>query len=253
MSTFYPRDLSRSGQMEKDLGISTTEFLATICEMILRDAPLIPPMGLTSMGGPLNLIAGDWNPITLRAAVGVKSLLKRSDWALVNAFLKAYSEFNKECYSKELVLNYNGRRELKNFLFVKMEGMELPNLPEFDQTELESYICSRNGAAYSEINLSSLFTTLSPSIRSETFSSLRALKDRIETGAGECIDVLDSSLPSNMMRNASSVTSLNFFSQNLMRGDSQGLLSATSSNFMDFSALDTLASVSTYVKDSLLG
>lgn len=246
MHTFSPRDLSQAGQMEKDSGLSPTEFLAVICVMIMKEHSLIPPVVLASVGGSLNMSNITWDADILR----VKSLLRRSDWALANSFLKAYSDTNREYYSRDLLSGYKARRNLKEYFKIKVGGLELPQLPELDELELESYLRSRSEAPYSETNLVGLFTTLSPSIHSETLSSFRALKDRIETGAVECMNaVADANLPSSMMRHTASARSLDIFAKNSTRGDSQSLLSATSSSNMQFSALDALASVSACVRN----
>lgn len=95
-----------------------------------------------------------------------------------------------------------------------MKGLELPQLPELDQLELESYLRNRTVAPYSETNLVGLFTTLSPFIYSETLSPFRALKDRIGTGAVECMNALeDAILPSKMMKQIALATSLGIYTE----------------------------------------
>jgi hypothetical protein len=250
--TFSSRDLAQAGQMEKDSGISPTEFLAVICEMIIKEHSLIPLVVLASVGGALNILPSTWEADILQAKSGVKSLLRRSDWALADSFLKAYSDTNRKYYPRDLLSGYKARWHLKEYFRIKVEGVELPHLPDLDQLELESYIRSRSAAPYSETNLVGLFTTLSPSIHSKTLSSFQALKGRIETGAVECMNALaDVNLPSSMMRHTASATSLGIFARNSTRGDSYSLLSATSSSIMEFSALDALASVSACVRDGL--
>lgn len=79
MHTFSSRDLSQTGQTEKDSGMSPTEFLAVVCEMIIKEQPLIPPIVFASGDGVRDSPSNFWEADILRAKSGLDSLLRRSD------------------------------------------------------------------------------------------------------------------------------------------------------------------------------
>lgn len=244
--TGYP---SEGNRIETDIGISPTEFFAVICTMIMSVAPKISSAEIKLLFGPMGPAFDHMTDIPPRALSGTKSLLGRSDWDLASAFLKAYSRLNRECPSgttpEEVIWNCVVRDDVKIFLRRQLQ-LKLPDTPMVDQHELDVLRRVRDEDGKSTICFNGIFETLSPSLHSATFSSLRALRDRLDLRKDA--EGFDCSLPSRMMRDSSMTSILLPLGSRTESRTSLGLLTEVD---MGGSALEALATVSSFVKDRL--
>ncbi|KAI9779631.1 MAG: hypothetical protein M1839_007296 [Geoglossum umbratile] len=217
-------------QAEKLMGISPAELLVALCQVIMDASP------------PRN-DKPEWD-LVCRARIGAKSLSLRPDEKLGHQFLDAFSFMNTLTFlpPKMIAFINTARTHTRNFI-EKSLAVILPDVQDSETDELSD--TPRRSVS---IVAATLFPTLAPSLHSSDFASLRALRDRIQHHTRSAMQDVAITLPSSVFR-ASSRSNLSLPSMSELTQAMASSLSLSSLQQAGTSALDTLATVSSNVRD----
>jgi hypothetical protein len=241
-----------ASQAKQTMNISPGKLLAIVCLMILDHLPLGTAVNLRVHVDPIYGIT-NLNQLFSQALGGANVLSTCSDWELASAFLNAYSlihtAFLAQSKSEELAYKSLVRPRVKSLLEFWLL-LQLPDVPEVDPHRFDTPVHYRADDSTTSWSFAAICSTLAPSLQSSEFSSFRALRDRLQADIGSQVRDMSVVPPSNVIRDISRST-LSLLPINVMTHRSQSSLSLPLLENVGASALETLATVSSCVRDKV--